>query len=329
MSWWRRARVGARPEASRRPRAGRRARSGTVRSAGARSEAARPPRCRRVYARCRAFPPASRRATTTLPRAGGEGTVSTVTDAGASPGRKVCLRAEVEPACHEREQPSRRSPCHRPSRRMSAASDGNSAASVSGDPISKSSNSNPGATVQPQSTASPSGSAACHTPAGTTACGVSRSSRSGLRCRAGRAGAPRRRSDARPRRRAPGARCSKRRKEQVVNGGGGAATGGHPGRVRSERAAEGLAVEAALGMRPQAQAPHHVVGIQRSPLTSARGGGRRALRPPATEAAGDLGPVGERPLGEAEMLVRGVLQPGGVAPARCPAAPGGASPWRS
>ena len=57
-----------------------------------------------------------------------------------------------------------------------------------------------------------------------------------------------------------------------MNGGGGAALAAI-GQGEAKRAAEGLAVEAALWMRAEPEPPHHLVGIQRSPLTSARGDG--------------------------------------------------------
>ena len=62
------------------------------------------------------------------------------------------------------------------------------------------------------------------------------------------------------------------------------------GQGEAERAAEGLAVEAAFGMRPQAQAPHHLVGVQRSPLTSARGEGAALSGARHGQPVGDAGP---------------------------------------
>ena len=85
----------------------------------------------------------------------------------ATGARERCDTSMVGPgACAGRphEGPRGRTPVHRPgrhagdahraSRRISAASTGNSSASASADPSSKSSNSNPGATVHPHSTAS-------------------------------------------------------------------------------------------------------------------------------------------------------------------------------
>ena len=115
----------------------------------------------------------------------------------------------------------------------------------------------------------------------------------------------RRRSGARPR--PTRTRCQALQApggQQIVNGGGGAA---HPavGQGEAERAAEGLAVEAAFGVGPEAEPADDVVGVQRSPLTSALGRGRGALGRAPGQAVGDAGPEGQRAVGQAEVLLGG------------------------
>ena len=113
-----------------------------------------------------------------------------------------------------------------------------------------------------------------------------------------------------------------------MNGGGGAALAA-VGQGEAQRAAEGLAVEAAFGMGPQAQAAHDLVGVQRSPLTSARGEGAALSGARQGAASATRFQNDERPVGQAEVLHGPRSRAGRCSAGRCRAAPGGAAPWRS
>ena len=76
------------------------------------------------------------------------------------------------------------------------------------------------------------------------------------------------------------------------------------GQGEAQRAAEGLAVEAAFGMGPEAEAADDLVGVQRSPLTSARGEGAALSGARQGRRLAMRVQMRQRAVGQAEVLLR-------------------------